>query len=57
MTTETATDTATTLTAAEKRALRTIRNRYREDRDIFSERELTKLRFIKWLVQNGRLDS
>lgn len=50
-------ETRTSLTTIEERALRAIRDRYHEDRDLFSERELVKLRFFKWLFQSGRLDS
>ena len=56
MTTQTqAAPTPITFTAAERRALRTLRARYREERDLFSNEELARLRFVRWLVQSDRL--
>jgi hypothetical protein len=43
------------LTTEERRTLDALRERYRGDRDLFSARELARLRFVRWLVQSGRL--
>jgi len=45
----------TTFTRAEQRALRVLRTRYRQDCDLFSPRERTRLHFVRWLYQTGRL--
>jgi len=37
--------------------LRTLRMRYGEDHDYFSERELAKLRFLRWLLESRHLQS
>jgi hypothetical protein len=37
------------------RAWQGLRNRYREDQDLFSARELAHLCFLRWLVRTGRL--
>jgi hypothetical protein len=37
------------------RAWQGLHNRYREDQDLFSARELAHLRFLRWLVRTGRL--
>lgn len=42
-------------TQAEQHALRTLRARYQQDRDLFSPSELARLRFLRWLVQTDRL--
>lgn len=42
-------------TPAEQHALRSLRARYQQDRDLFSPSELARLRFLRWLVQTGRL--
>ncbi len=42
-------------TPAEQRVLHTLRAQYRQDRDLFSPSELARLRFLRWLVQAGRL--
>jgi hypothetical protein len=52
MTTHTAT---TRLTAAERRALTSLRDLYNRDYDLFTARELEQLSFIRWLVKSGRL--
>lgn len=44
-----------TFTRLERRTLRALRARYRLDTDMFSERELMHLRFLRWLYQTGRL--
>jgi hypothetical protein len=43
------------LTRAERRALRTLRARYRQGLDLFSVQELARLRFVRWLYRSGRL--
>jgi hypothetical protein len=43
------------VTAALKGAWQALRNRYQEDRDLFTDRELAYLRFLRWLVRTGRL--
>lgn len=59
MTTQTAqrvsTATAPAFTSAERRLLRALRTRYRQDHDLFSESERARLRFLRWLYQSGRL--
>jgi hypothetical protein len=45
----------TTITTEETCVLATLRDRYQEDRGLFSLRELVHLRFLRWLVQTGRL--
>lgn len=47
----------TTLTPAERQALRVVRKHYRESRDIFSDKELRALSFIRWLYETGRIES
>ena len=44
-----------TFTPAERRMLRALRTRYRQDRDLFGERVRARLRFLRWLYQTGRL--
>ena len=39
----------------EWRALRTLRDRYRQDRDLFSARERERLSFVRWLYCMGRV--
>jgi hypothetical protein len=46
-----------TFTAQERRALRLLRARYRQDHDMFTERERTHLSFARWLYRAGRLES
>ena len=41
--------------AEEGRALRRLRARYRDDRDLFNSWERAHLCFLRWLVQTGRL--
>ena len=36
-------------------ALHALRDHYRESRDLFGPREIAHLRFLRWLVQTGRL--
>lgn len=55
MTAETSMPTANAeLTRAELCALRQLRNRYGQDRDLFSAQELAQLRFYRWLYGTGR---
>ena len=42
-------------TPAEQRALRLLRARYAQDRDLFGSAELERLRFLRWLYHTGRL--
>ena len=42
-------------TPEEWQSLRRLRDRYQESRDVWTERELARLRFMRWLVQTGRL--
>ncbi len=44
-----------TFSRAERRALRALRARYLQDRDLFSSYELARLHFMRWLYQTGRL--
>jgi hypothetical protein len=41
--------------ASEWSALRALAARYRENRDLFSARELDLLRFLRWLYHTGRV--
>jgi hypothetical protein len=49
------TDTTFAFTAGEQDALRHLRLRYQESRDLFSARELARLRFQRWLHETGQL--
>ncbi len=40
---------------AHRQALRTLRARYAQDHDLFSQVELARLRFVRWLYRMGRL--
>jgi hypothetical protein len=40
---------APTFTTTEWEALRELRRRYQQDRDLFTTQELARLRFIAWL--------
>ena len=42
-------------TPAQWQALHALHTRYQQDRDLFSNRELARLRFVRWLYQTGRL--
>jgi hypothetical protein len=44
-------------TTQERRALRLLRARYRQDHDLCTQRERAHLRFMRWLCQTGRLES
>ena len=50
-----ATVIVTMFTPAERTALRALRRRYSRQRDLLSQREQARLRFIRWLYQTGRL--
>ena len=56
MTTQTPIPASTpAFTNAGWKALHALRDRYRQDRDLLSERERGRLRFVRWLYQTGRL--
>jgi hypothetical protein len=56
MTTQTLTSDMTSMfTAAQRQALYALRDRYLQERDLFSTRELARLRFLRWLHDRGRL--
>ncbi len=42
-------------TSEEWHSLRRLRDRCQENRDLWTERELAHLRFVRWLAQTGRL--
>jgi hypothetical protein len=42
-------------TTAEWEALRTLRLRYQQDCELFSTSERARLRFVRWLLQSGRI--
>ena len=46
---------APTFTPAERQALGALRARYLQDRDLFSDAERARLRFLRWLVHTARL--
>jgi hypothetical protein len=43
------------LTPGEWPAVYALRLRYQQGGDVFSERELARLRFLRWLYRSGRL--
>jgi hypothetical protein len=47
------TSRATLFTPTEWQALDTLRQRYRQDHDLFNDRERARLRFLRWLYQAG----
>jgi hypothetical protein len=47
--------TESTFTAEEARALEALHIRYQADHDLFSSRELARLRFLRWRAGTGRL--
>jgi hypothetical protein len=53
----TSTETMTTAmyTDAAWPALHSLRIRYQEDRDLFSNQERERLRFVRWLYRTSRL--
>jgi hypothetical protein len=42
-------------TPAQWQALHALHTRYQQDRDLFSNRERARLRFVRWLYQTSRL--
>jgi hypothetical protein len=42
-------------TAAMQQALVRLRARYQEDHGLFTRKELTRLAFVRWLYQTGRV--
>ena len=54
---KTVTISASTFTQAERNALRALRVRYKQDHGLFSESELARLGFLRWLCQTGRLEN
>jgi hypothetical protein len=42
-------------TPAQQRAFRRLRERYRQDQDLFTRQELARLAFVRWLSQTGRV--
>jgi hypothetical protein len=49
------TDETDAFTEREQEALRHLRLRYQESRDLFNARELARLRFVRWLHATGQL--
>ena len=45
---------ASEFTDTERLALWQLRSRYRTSGDLFGQRELARLRFVRWLYQTGR---
>lgn len=50
-----ATAATSSFTAQEWRSLCALRERYARHRDLFAARDIAHLRFLRWLVQTGRL--
>jgi hypothetical protein len=48
---------STAFSRAERRALATLRDRYRQDHDLLTRRELANLHFVRWLCETDRLRS
>lgn len=44
-----------TFTGVEQRTLNALRIRYAQDRDLFSDWERARLRFLRWLYLTGRI--
>jgi hypothetical protein len=44
-------------TRAEWQVLQRLQFRYQEDHDLLTTHEVARLRFVRWLVATGRLDS
>ena len=42
-------------TPAQERHLQALRGRYQQDRDLFTDDERARLRFLRWLYRAGRL--
>ena len=49
--------TTDTFGPEEWRVLCLLRERYGQARDLFSTREMARLRFVRWLYHSGRLTS
>ncbi len=49
------TQTTVTFTPQERLRLLALRARYQQSRDQLDERELARLRFLRWLYETGRL--
>lgn len=47
----------TAFTPQERQALAALRDRYQQGRDQFSHCELARLRFLRWLYQDGQIAS
>ena len=45
----------TAFTVEQARALEAMRSRFREHHDLFTRRELARLRFLRWLVRTARV--
>lgn len=43
-------------TSVEAQALRALRDRYQQGRDLFADRELARLRFLRWLYETGKIE-
>lgn len=43
-------------TSVEAQALRALRDRYQQGRDLFTDRELARLRFLRWLYETGKIE-
>lgn len=56
-TTHTTTITTVMLTSEEQKALEALRARFLQDHDLFSDRELAHLQFLRWLYTQGVLAS
>jgi hypothetical protein len=50
-------ETSSAFTPAEWAALDHLRTRYSQGRDLFTDREMARLRFLRWLYGTGRLTS
>ena len=56
MTTNTPTNIAmATFSRSELQSLNALRERYRQDRDMFTPPELARLHFMRWLARTGQL--
>jgi hypothetical protein len=52
-----ATAASVCFTVQEMNRLQSLRERYQQDHDLFSEPEMARLRFLRWMRETGRLDS
>jgi hypothetical protein len=53
----TTTDRRSIFSSSEWEALALLRERYQQGRDLFSDREMARLRFVRWLYRAGQLTS